>query len=144
MNRRAFLAGTATAGAASLSGCAGILSAGSPSSEDGNFDVGMGSSFFKPRELTITVGETVVWKNTGMRRHTVTAYENAIPESADYFASGGFDSERAARYAWLDGYGGTVEQGKTYEHTFDVPGTYAYFCVPHEPSGMSGKIIVEE
>jgi plastocyanin len=144
MNRRAFLAGTASAVTVGLSGCLGMLGTGQGGDSNGDFDVGMGSNFFDPRKLEVTVGTTVVWKNTGMRRHTVTAYENSLPSDAEYFASGDFDSEKAARDAWREGYGGTVEQGRTFEHTFEVPGTYDYFCVPHEVSGMAGSVVVTE
>jgi plastocyanin len=27
-------------------------------------------------------------------------------------------------------------------HTFDVPGTYQYFCIPHEMAGMTGTVVV--
>ncbi|WP_266077485.1 plastocyanin/azurin family copper-binding protein [Haladaptatus caseinilyticus] len=144
MNRRAFLAGIVGSASVTLAGCAGIMDTGRNTSQ-GDFDVGMGSNAFHPRELEVTPGTTVVWKNTGMRRHTVTAYGNGgIPKGAEYFASGGYDSEQAARDAWQSGYGGSIDQGTTYEHTFEVPGSYSYFCVPHEPSGMSGSIVVTE
>ncbi|WP_458204695.1 plastocyanin/azurin family copper-binding protein [Haladaptatus sp. NG-SE-30] len=140
MNRRTFLAGVAGTAATTLAGCAGVLNTNSGSSKG---DIGMGSSSFNPREFEVKAGETVVWANTDMRRHSVTAYEDGIPEDADYFASGGFDSEQAARKAWQKGKG-TVEPKATYEHTFEVPGTYAYFCIPHEVAGMSGTIVVTE
>ena len=37
----------------------------------------------------------------------------------------------------------TVGPGSTYEHTFDKPGTYSYYCDPHCGIGMTGKVIVE-
>jgi plastocyanin len=103
----------------------------------------MSSSRFLPGTVDIEAGETVVWANTGTRNHTVTAYESGIPGEAAYFASGGYDSESAARDAWLnEPYGGAIRANETYRHTFEVPGEYQYFCVPHEPSGMAGKVIV--
>ena len=59
----------------------------------------------------------------------------------EYFASGGADSEEAARDLIADSL---IAEGETYELTLDEPGTYEYFCVPHEDSGMTGTIVVEE
>ena len=133
MRRRTFLAGLG-AGAASLAGCTA-----SGSSE---YDVGMSSSAFVPAQITVSAGETVVWENTSARPHTVTLYEGSHPEGAEYFASGGFDSEQAARDAW-PGAGGIVS-GETYSHTFELPGEYVYFCIPHEPARMVGTVTVTE
>lgn len=36
-----------------------------------------------------------------------------------------------------------TEVGQTFEHTFDTPGTYDYFCEPHLALGMTGVIRVE-
>ncbi|WP_458188994.1 plastocyanin/azurin family copper-binding protein [Haladaptatus sp. NG-WS-4] len=143
MNRRAFLAGVVGTASASVAGCTSVLNPGSTNSSGGDFDVGMSASAFHPRELEVKAGTTVVWKNTGMRRHTVTAYEDGIPGGADFFASGGFDSEEAARTAWRKGKG-AVNQGATFEYIFEVPGSYAYFCIPHEAAGMSGTVVVTE
>ncbi|MFC4449848.1 plastocyanin/azurin family copper-binding protein [Halorussus aquaticus] len=143
MDRRTFLAGAAGVGSLSLAGCS-ALRGGSASADEADYDIGMGSAFFRPAEFEVKAGETVVWRNTGNRRHTVTAYENQIPDEADYFASGGFDSEQAARDGWVSDFGGRINAGATYEVTFDVPGKYHYFCIPHEPTGMVGKIVVTE
>jgi plastocyanin len=72
----------------------------------------------------------------------VTAYESGIPDEAAYFASGGYDSEEAAREAWTN-LEGAITSGDTYEHTFEVPGTYHYFCIPHERGGMVGTVTVK-
>jgi plastocyanin len=37
-----------------------------------------------------------------------------------------------------------MEVGETFEHTFTVPGTYVYVCVPHAGQGMIGRVIVNE
>ncbi len=144
MNRRTFLAGVVGATSVTLAGCSSVLNMGSESrSMGGDYDIGTSSMDFHPDTFTATVGETVVWKNTGMRQHTVTPYENRIPDGAEYFASGGFDSEDAARNGWNHGNGGIL-QGRTFKHTFTVPGKYDYFCVPHESRGMVGTIVVKE
>lgn len=136
MHRRAFLAAT-TAVAVPLAGCG---AAGGLSEDD--YDVGMSRNAFLPRTFKVAVGKTVIWGNDSSRPHTVTAYGKQIPGRADYFASGKFDAEEAARTGWPDE--GAIDPGETYEHTFEVQGTYGYFCIPHEPAGMVGEIIVGE
>jgi plastocyanin len=32
--------------------------------------------------------------------------------------------------------------GQSFSHTFDTPGEYAYFCIPHELSGTDAHIAV--
>lgn len=143
MNRRAFLGAL---GAGVGAGTAGCLASGGGLSEE-EYDIGMSSNAFLPTEYETTVGGTVVWGNTGSRAHTVTAYESAIPDGAAYFASGEFDDEQTARDAYLREKGiegGKLFGGETYSHTFEVAGTYHYFCIPHEPQGMVGRIVVTE
>jgi plastocyanin len=137
MDRRTYLAGAGTAAIAGLGGCLGFL-------ED-EYDVGMSPTDFEPQEYTVEVGSTVVWQNTSSRGHTVTAYEGAIPDGATFFATGGFDSETAARGAWntLTDEDGIIGPGEQFEHTFEVPGRHGYFCIPHESEEMFGAIIVE-
>jgi plastocyanin len=137
--RREFLAAAGATGAAALAGCTALGDAGERS-----FDVGMTAVAFDPVTVRTTTGGTVVWRNTSSRGHTVTAYGDGIPEDADYFASGGYDSEGAAREAWESGLGGRLAGGETFEHTFEVPGTYNYVCIPHERQGMVGTVVVKE
>ncbi|MBX0287884.1 copper-binding protein [Halomicroarcula sp. F28] len=94
---------------------------------------------FDPKTATIKPGGSVTWTNESDIEHTVTAYEDEIPDAAAYFASGGFESERAARNRITEGL---IAPGENYEHTFDQPGTYGYFCIPHEGSGMVGTVRV--
>ena len=139
MNRRAFLGATAGVVAVGLAGCTG------QSREQPDYDIGMSSSAFLPEDdFEPRVGEPVVWRNTGARTHTVTAYESQIPDEAPFFASGGFEGTEAARDAWLQGGGGGIASGETFEVTFDVPGTYDYFCIPHERAGMQNEFTVVE
>ncbi|MFC6732314.1 plastocyanin/azurin family copper-binding protein [Haladaptatus sp. DYSN1] len=142
MHRRAFLSTAATALTLSVAGC---TSSGQP---DGSaeYDIGMSANrFVHPSDpYEVPVGTTIVWKNTGGRSHTVTAYEADIPDGAAYFASGGFESEQAARDAWTGNLGGSIAPGETYEYTPEVPGEYTYFCVPHEPGGMIATFVVTE
>ncbi len=88
---------------------------------------------FEPAVVTITAGETVLWKNTSLLVHTVTADselvanpENvALPKGAAPFNSG------------------NIEPEGTFQHTFTVPGKYRYFCIPHEAAKMIGEVIVK-
>ena len=95
---------------------------------------------FDPETATVETGTTVTWTNEGDVGHTVTAYEEEVPADAAYFASGGFESEHAARNRVNEGI---VAPGEEYEHTFEVSGTYPYYCIPHEGSGMVGTVEVE-
>lgn len=87
---------------------------------------------FVPKTLTIKVGDTVVWENDSPGVHTVTdnpAFASAKQDASVPAGTEPFNS-------------GPVEAGQQYSHTFTAPGTYKYFCVPHEADGMVGTIIV--
>jgi nitrite reductase (NO-forming) len=66
--------------------------------------------------LTVPVGTTVTWTNDDTMMHTVTAVD------------GSFDS-------------GFFDGGETWSYTFEEPGEYEYFCLPHP--WMRAKVIVE-
>jgi plastocyanin len=104
VSRRAFLR-SATA-VTTATGATGIAAAqeGQSKTVEMNDDLK-----FVPADLTIAPGTTVVWENVGSIAHSVTAYEDNIPEGASYFASGGFDAEQAARSAYPDG---SIEGGR--------------------------------
>lgn len=138
MRRRAFLAAAGSSTVA-LAGCFGAGASG-----DADYDIGMSTSAFRPVEYAVAPGTTVRWYNTSKSSHTVTALDDEIPDEADYFASGGHDSQAAAVEAWNGGHGGALEPSQSYEHTFEVPGTYRYYCIPHEAAGMFGVVEVTE
>ncbi|ELY60210.1 blue (type 1) copper domain-containing protein [Natronococcus amylolyticus DSM 10524] len=147
MHRRVYLATVGTAASASLAGCSSVLSV-FDDDDDGpcageECDIGMSRNEFLPETYTASVGETVVWKNTSGADHTVTALENQIPDDAAYFASGGYEDEDTAIDAWHEYRGGRLGTRDTYEHTFEVAGTYAYICEPHVKGGMIGEVVVE-
>lgn len=141
MDRRTFLASATGAAAVALTGCLDTLTAEPGDSE---WDVGMSSSKFSPPSIEVSVGTTVTWRNTSRPGHTVTAYEEQIPDGATYFASGGFESEEAAREGWQNGFEGRLDAGEEFEHTFETPGSYTYFCIPHEQAGMVGTVKVTD
>jgi plastocyanin/anti-sigma-K factor RskA len=75
---------------------------------------------FSPVEITIKAGTTVVWTNKDEATHTVTADD------------GLFDS-------------GSMKQNEQFQFTFDAPGTYLYYCLPHGGpggAGMAARVIV--
>ena len=136
MNRRQVLRlGGATLALTTFAGCS---SAGGSAGPRG---VSMTDDFdYDPVRVSVRPGTTVRWENDSDVGHTVTAYENEIPADAAFFASGGFDSESAARSKLSDGM---IAPGESYEHTFEVAGTYEYYCIPHESSGMVGTVEVK-
>ncbi len=115
---------------AALAGCAGG-SGGDPSEQTpvdatgrsgATVAVGAGNGYqFDPPSIRVSAGTTVVWEWTGRGgQHNVVAED------------GTFESELA------------VEEGHTFEHAFDEPGTYEYVCVPHQQQGMRGTVEVVE
>jgi plastocyanin len=92
------------------------------------------SKTFDPKTITVKTGDTVVWKNGSDMTHSVTdvsslavaAQDAALPPNAKEFNSG------------------LLPPGKDYSHTFTVPGTYKYFCIPHEEAGMVGTVVVSK
>ena len=87
---------------------------------------------FSPETVTIQVGSRVTWRNTSDVLHTATGdpakavdpSNVRLPQGADPWDSGG------------------VTAGVEYSRTFDIPGEYRYFCIPHEQAGMVGTILV--
>ena len=150
MQRRRFLAAVASGGVIGLAGCnSGTFGPGERQIDNRRTElqerndavVGMETpgNAFVPPTVTISVGKRVGWINDSEWSHTVTAYEDGIPDEAVFFTTGEYDTEQAARDAWPDG---GLEVGETYEHTFEVAGEYDYFCVPHDE--MVGTVIVED
>jgi len=74
-----------------------------------------------PAEISVGVGETVMWTNDDTAAHTVTS------GSAADGPDGNFDSS-------------LFMAGATFEATFDTAGEYPYFCMVHP--WMAGVVIV--
>jgi plastocyanin len=152
VSRRGFL--QVTASAAGVAGASGTAVAAEEEQDEQNGGEGTTHTVemtdglvFDPDSLTVAPGDTVVWENVGDQGHSVTAYEDSIPDAAEYWASGGFDSEQAARDAYSPSGGiedaGNVPGGESWSRTFDTEGTHEYFCIPHEGAGMVGEIEVD-
>ena len=84
-----------------------------------NVTVSMEDNYFSPAQITVEPGTTVTWVQNGSNPHTTTSYD------------GLWDSGIIA--------GGS---GQAFSYTFTEPGTYTYFCRPHEAQGMVGTVIV--
>lgn len=142
MQRREFLStagGSAGGVAVAVAGAAGSGAAQEGTSHTVEMTDGL---TFEPAEIIVAPGDTVVWENVGSVGHTVTAYEDDIPDGAEYWASGGFDSESAARGGYPPD--GDIPGGESYQHTFETVGDHEYFCIPHEGAGMTGTVVVQE
>lgn len=139
LSRRSLLRQSGIGLAAGMPGLAGCL--GGLSGSSGPTVTMTGDFRFDPTEVTIESGETVTWENESGAPHTASAYEESLPENAAYFASGGYESEQAVRQN--TSIRGFLERGETYQYTFEVTGTYRYFCLPHEENGMIGTVMLE-
>lgn len=80
--------------------------------------VDIGDNFFDPKELTITVGTTVMWTNKGERPHTSTADDGSWDSGAD-----------PKDY---------ILPGQSFSHTFNTAGKFPYYCRLHGGPGGSG------
>ncbi len=77
---------------------------------------------FTPKELTISIGDTVEWKNTE-GYHNVNGTQTTYSTNPESFGNGA----------------GT---GWTYSHVFTSSGKYDYQCDPHVGLGMVGTVEV--
>ncbi len=89
---------------------------------------------YEPAKVTIKVGDSVKWTNTGQTLHSVTL----VPADAQNPSS---VSEPKGAATFDSGF---MPPGGTFSYTFTVPGTYKYFCVPHEKAGMVGEVVVKK
>ena len=85
------------------------------------------SAGFAPEKVTIKVGDTIEWQNTGASLHSVDANPANAQKPTDVVLPKGaqpFDS-------------GFLAPGAKYSHRFTVPGQYRYVCLSHEKERMS-------
>ena len=81
--------------------------------------VRMEDNYFDQANITVPAGTTVTWVQAGDNAHTSTSYDGLWDSG---LIQGGAD--------------GSVS------YTFEEPGTYPYFCGPHEDQGMVGTVTV--
>jgi plastocyanin len=86
--------------------------------------VNVTSNVFTPDELTISVGDTVIWTNSE-GNHNVNGTQTTYPSNPESF-------------------GNAVGAGWTFSHVFTQPGKYDYQCDPHVGWGMVGKVEVKD
>jgi len=92
-------------------------------------DQGAGQHVNTPAVVWVEPGATVTW-NVTEGSHSVTAYHPdfdrplRVPEAGTPFDSG------------------ILPAGESFQHTFEAPGVYNYFCRPHEGLGMVGLVVV--
>ena len=82
---------------------------------------------FSPKVLRVEPGTTVIWESGGANDHNVIASDGSWQAiSSDYFEYG------------------IITKGDQYEHTFNEPGVYDYYCPYHGTNnkGMVGTVIV--
>ena len=85
-----------------------------------------GQLSFDPRSFEIGVGDTVLW-TWDAGGHNVKP--SATPDGSDWAGTPG---EEFA----------TFSSGHVYAYTFEVAGTYRYYCAPHRSAGMTGSFTV--
>jgi plastocyanin len=78
--------------------------------------VGVVDYLFQPQQISVPVGTTVTFSNTGTIVHTATAQDNS------------WDT-------------GDIVPGETGSVTFNTSGTWIYSCTPHP--WMIGKLVVQ-
>lgn len=110
MSRRFFSAGLFVAGYLTV---LPALSAGTTSVDIKLFQ-------FKPNQLEIKKGDTVIWMNGDAIEHSVTAGKPGKPTEA-------FDS-------------GFFTKGGTFSHRFDAAGSFTYFCKRHPNMQATVKV----
>ena len=76
-----------------------------------------------PDKIVIKVGETIRWTNQDGRKHFLAS----VPGSGE--------SDELEIFALM-------EPGKVYQHTFNQPGEYPYFCFIHNQ--MTGHVTVAD
>ena len=89
-------------------------------------DVQVGGSAgdaFAPKAVTIKVGQTVRWTWAGGSHNVVSGTTCATSD-------GNFRS-------------GSPQEGGTFDHVFEVAGTFPYYCEVHCDMGMTGTVVVQ-
>jgi plastocyanin len=89
--------------------------AGGVAHKSASASVTMGDFFFSPGSVTVAVGDTVTWHNTGQAPHNATADDGSFKTP-------------------------TLNQGQSASQTFTTSGTFSYICTIHP--NMQGTVRV--
>lgn len=90
--------------------------------------------WFDPIGIRTLPGQTVRWINRDSgNAHTATTYHPIV--------SGRPRRIPAGAEAWDSDY---LLPDESFSVTLTIPGTYDYYCIPHEMAGMVGRIVVGE
>lgn len=92
-----------------------MLAGGAQAANETPVEVTMVGRAYQPTELTVGLGQTVVWQNRSITHHTVTS------------TTGLFESS-------------SIAPGESYSLTFSKPGTFDYECTIHRT--MKGSVVV--
>ena len=86
--------------------------------------VNVTNNVYTPAEISIQVGDTVLWTNT-QGFHNVNGSQSVFPDNPESF-------------------GNSTGSGWEYSHVFTLPGNYDYQCDPHVQFNMFGKVEVRD
>ncbi|OEL15836.1 Plastocyanin, chloroplastic [Dichanthelium oligosanthes] len=116
------------AGTAAVAVAASALLAGGAMAQDVLLGANGGALVFEPSEFSVKAGDTITFKNNAGFPHNIVFDEDEVPS--------GVDVEKISQSEYLNA------QGETYSVTLTVPGTYGFYCEPHQGAGMVGKVTV--
>lgn len=101
-----------------------FLAGAAPRVRAATWDVAIQNFAFVPANLTINVGDTVRWTQKDAAIHTTTSGANGVADGL-----------------WNSG-NMSLSANRVFSFTFNTPGTYPYYCVPH-PATMRATIVVK-
>lgn len=90
----------------------------------------IGDNCYVLKTITVAAGTTVAWEQLGVAPHNVQDADDSYNSSPTCAADPAT----------------CLAKGDTFEHTYNSPGEFVYFCVIHgnaSGSGMAGRVIVE-
>ena len=120
--------GKATGTAAVAVAASALLAGGAAMAQEVLLGANGGVLVFEPSEFTVKAGEAITFKNNAGYPHNVVFDEDEVPS--------GVDAAKISQEEYLNA------PGETYSVTLTVPGTYGFYCEPHQGAGMVGKVTV--
>jgi plastocyanin len=100
-----------------------------PSAQAATVLVNLGDLTFTPKDVTISVGDSVRWSDESDAPHTVTS-----DDGREFNSNPNCNPIVSAT---------CMSRGQTFEHKFNSAGTFAYHCTIHQQQGMVGTIRVQ-